>query len=312
MARMNEQDILELTAESSDRLDKMLARQLGDRFSRSFLRGLIDAGQVTVNGLPAKASAAMRGGEQIQVHLPRKSETVEPEAIPLTVLYEDVHLAVIDKPAGMTAHPGVHDEKGTLVAALLHRWPQVAQMNVTAKRAGIVHRLDRDTSGVMVVALTDLARRQLMAQFARPAGAQSVEKVYLALLEKTPPSAAGRVDAPLARDPADDRRMRVYVGGDPAVTEYRVLETFAGGQALVQVNLLTGRTHQVRVHMAHLGCPLVGDKVYGWADGLPLERHFLHAASLRFDHPATGERLTFESPLPATLLNLVERLRRSS
>ncbi len=296
-----------ITQSSNERLDKAIATHLGDQFSRSQIKTLIDAGQVTVNGAQAKSAAKVKGGEHISIMLPARAESdqVPPEAIPLTVIYEDAHLAVIDKPAGMTIHPGVHNERGTLLSAMLSRWPEIAEMRVVPKRAGIVHRLDKDTSGLIVIARQDSVRRKLMAQFA----AHTIDKIYLALLENTPKQKSGRIDAPLAHNPADSRRMMVSPVGDPAVSEYRVLETFADGRALVRVNLLTGRTHQIRVHFAHIGCPLVGDQVYGFkVQTLGLTRQFLHAVQLRFDHPKTGERMAFECTLPNDLQLVLDKL----
>ena len=224
------------------------------------------------------------------------------------MIYEDDDLAVIDKPAGMIVHPGDQNETGTLVSAALYRWPQIAAMNIEEKRAGIVHRLDKDTSGLIVIAKNDRARRNLIDQFQ----ARTVEKTYLALLEKRPDTITGRIEAPIARDPQQRKRMAVLRGGKPAVTEFSVIEDqFRDDQALVKVRLLTGRTHQIRVHMAFIGCPVVGDRVYGYRkQRLGLKRQFLHAAELSFDHPVTGERLHFESPLPSGLLNILEKLRQ--
>jgi 23S rRNA pseudouridine1911/1915/1917 synthase len=187
------------------------------------------------------------------------------------------------------------------------RWPEIAAMNHEEKRAGIVHRLDKDTSGLIVIAKNDAARRHLMAQFQ----ARTIEKTYLALLEQKPQTPSGRIEAPIMRDPEQRKRMAVKRGGRPAVTEYTVIdEAFAGGQALVRVHLLTGRTHQIRVHMAFIGCPIVGDAVYGYRrQRVKLKRHFLHAAELAFDHPVSGERLRFESPLPPLLRDTLEKLR---
>lgn len=305
-----EADLIEFTAETPGaRLDHAIVAHIGGRLSRAQLQALIAAGAVTVNGRHVKAGSRLKGGERVRLEVPRKAgpERVQPEALPLAVVYEDDELAVIDKPAGMTVHPGVNNESGTLVSALLARWPQIAQMAVEEKRAGIVHRLDKDTSGLIVVAKQDAARRRLTEQFQ----ARTVEKRYLALLERRPQTDTGRVEAPIARDPNQRKRMAVVRGGRPAVTEFRVLDdNFSGGQALVEVQIFSGRTHQIRVHMAFIGCPVVGDTVYGFRkQRFRLKRHFLHAARLAFDHPRTGERLAFESPLPAGLQDLLEKLR---
>jgi 23S rRNA pseudouridine1911/1915/1917 synthase len=292
-----------------ERLDKLIVAKVGDDLSRAQIQTLIKEGQVTVNGVQVKPGVKLRGGEQIRVTIPSRdeAESVQPEAIPLKVLYDDKDIAVIDKAAGMTVHPGVGNEKGTLVSAMLARWPEIAAMNTNEKRAGIVHRLDKDTSGLIVIAKNDVSRRRLMVQFQE----RTVQKTYLALLEKAPPTQTGRIEAPIGRDPKQRKRMAVVRGGKPAISEYQVLERdFKGEQSLVRVNLLTGRTHQIRVHMAFIGCPIVGDAIYGFRkQRIKLKRHFLHAAELSFNHPRTGEQLSFESPLPVGLQNILEKLR---
>ena len=303
-------ETLEFTVDApGDRLDKLIVAHVGDSLSRAQIQTLIKDGKVTVNGSQVKPGVKLKGGERISIVIPARetSDEVIPEAIPLEVLYEDDDLAVIDKPAGMTVHPGVGNETGTLVSAMLSRWPEIANMNTVEKRAGIVHRLDKDTSGLMVIAKNDVTRRRLMAQFQ----ARTVEKHYIALLERTPQTRTGRIEAPVGRDPNQRKRMAVVRGGKPAITEYTVLDDeFQEDRALVRVYLLTGRTHQIRVHMAFIGCPIVGDAVYGFRkQRLKLKRHFLHAAHLCFDHPRSGERLCFDSPLPPGLLNILEKLR---
>lgn len=306
---MTERQIEFQVTSPGERLDKLVVEQVGDSLSRAQVQALIKEGKVTVNGAQVKSGVKLKGGEQISVTIETRevSESVEPEAIPLAVVYDDPDFAVIDKPAGMTVHPGVGNEKGTLVSALLSRWPEVAQMNIVEKRVGIVHRLDKETSGLIVIAKNDAARIKLQAQFQ----SRTVSKIYLALLEKMPATAVGRVEAPIARDPHQRKRMAVMRGGKPAITEYQVIDhNFSGDQALVRVTLHTGRTHQIRVHMAFIGCPIVGDSVYGYRkQRIKLKRQFLHAAELAFDHPVTGERLQFESPLPAGLQNILDKLR---
>lgn len=301
---------LQFTVETpGERLDKLIVAQVGDSLSRAQIQTLIKGGQVTVNGEQIKPGIKLKGGETINVIIPVKEEPkgVQPEAIPLNVIYEDKDLAVIDKPAGLTVHPGMGNETGTLVAALLYKYPEIIKMNVEEKRVGIVHRLDKDTSGLIVIARRDVARRKLMAQFQK----RTVEKTYLALVEKVPPTETGRIEAPIGRDTVQRKRMAVVRGGRPSITEYEVIERdFTGGQALVRINLLTGRTHQIRVHMAFIGCPIVGDLVYGYRkQRTTLKRHFLHAAHLCFDHPRTGERMCFDSPLPVGLEDLLRKLR---
>jgi 23S rRNA pseudouridine1911/1915/1917 synthase len=294
-----------------ERLDKILVAKLGERLSRAQIQALIREGGVTVNGGSVKAGVKLKGGEQISVTLlePTPSpeeDTVEPEPIPLQVIYEDRDIAVIDKPAGLVVHPGAGNPTGTLVNALLARYPQIAEMAYAPRRRGIVHRLDKDTSGLILVALRSPALRRLAAQFQ----ARTVEKEYLALLEKTPRTSVGRIDVPIARDPKQRTKMAALRNGRPAVSEFSVVERFKDGRALVRVKLLTGRTHQIRVHMAFIGCPIVGDSVYGYRKQRLLHGQFLHAARLCFDHPRTGERLCFESPLPVHLSAILDDLRR--
>lgn len=296
---------------SGERLDKIIVAHVGDSLSRAQIQALIEEGKVTVNDKAVKAGVRLRGGETIRVSIPIKDapETVTPEPIPLVVVYEDDDLAVIDKAAGMTVHPGVNNETGTLVSAILSRWPQIAAMNIEEKRVGIVHRLDKDTSGLIVVAKHDTARRKLMTQFQE----RSVEKTYLALLERRPKTSSGRIEAPIARDPQNRKRMAVQREGRAAITEFTVIDdNFQAGQALVRIRILTGRTHQIRVHMAFIGCPIVGDTVYGFRkQRLRLKRHFLHAAELSFQQPTTGQTLRFESALPPGLQNILEKLREA-
>jgi 23S rRNA pseudouridine1911/1915/1917 synthase len=302
-------DVVEFRAQKGgDRLDKLIVARVGERLSRAQIQGLIKAGAVTVDGAAVKAGQKLKGGELIHVHLPDPTpdETVMPEALPLNVIYEDSSLAVIDKPAGLVVHPGAGNRSGTLVNALLARYPKLADMPYDASRRGIVHRLDKDTSGLLVVALRSVALRRLMAQFQ----ARTVEKVYFALVERIPRTSTGRIEAPIGRDPHRRTRMMVSRDGLAAVSEFTVVETFKSGRALLRVRLLTGRTHQIRVHLAFIDCPIVGDRVYGFRKP-GLSRQFLHAAQLCFDHPRTGERLCFESPLPNDLDAALARERLS-
>lgn len=300
---------IEFTIEQpGERLDKLIVAQLSD-LSRSQVQAMIKNGQVTVDGAAVKPGVKLRGGEKVVVTIPQPEETtVEPENIPLNVIYEDDELAVIDKPAGLVVHPGVGNESGTLVNAILARWPQIAEMDDPDNRRGIVHRLDKDTSGLLIVAKNSVALADLMAQFQ----ARTVSKTYIALLERTPRTPVGRIEAPIGRDPRQRKRMAVMREGKPAVTEFRVIDdNFADGQALVEFDLLTGRTHQIRVHAAFIGCPVVGDRVYGFRkQRTRMKRVFLHAAGLAFDHPITGERMQFESELPIGLRQVMEKLRR--
>ncbi|MCY4018266.1 MAG: RluA family pseudouridine synthase [Chloroflexi bacterium] len=300
-----------LTAETSkQRLDLFVLERL-EGLSRAQAQKLIRAGRVLVNGRVEKAGFRFKGGERVEINLPLSEEvSVEPEDIELEIVYEDDDLTVINKAAGMVVHPGAGNRGGTLVNALLARYPELAAMiddPETGDRLGLVHRLDRGTSGLMVTARKKTILLALMSQFRE----RGVDKRYLALLEKRPKSDKGLVDAPIARDPRQRKRMWVTREGKPAQTEFEVLDDdFQGNRALVELCLLTGRTHQIRVHMAFIGCPVVGDTVYGYRkQRVKLKRQFLHASELAFDHPATGERMRFESELPRGLADLMKKLR---
>lgn len=296
-------------ATKGERLDKLVTARLGERFSRSQLQSFIEGGHVTVNGETARSSLRLKGGEQILVAPPPPppADSIQAEAIDLDVLYEDADIAVIHKPAGLVVHPGTGNWGGTLANAILSRWPQVAEMNYSPERRGIVHRLDKDTSGVMVLALKSGSLRRLMMQFQK----RSVEKEYLALVEKDPPTPIGRIDVPILRDPKRRQRMMAARDGRPAVSEYEVIERFETGRALVRIKLLTGRTHQIRVHMLFIGAPVVGDTLYGYRKQRDnLRGQWLHAQKLCFDHPRTGERMCFEAPLPERLQTVLDAQRR--
>ncbi len=239
------------------------------------------------------------------VVLPETLEpTIQPEPIPLQIVYEDEHLLAVDKPAGMVVHPAAGHSSGTLVNALLAYCPQVADVG-GVDRAGIVHRLDKDTSGLLLVAKDPEAHAALQRQFKR----RQVRKTYLALVEGRVAPKEGIVEAPVGRDRRARKRMAVTRTGRPAVTQYRVVEYFHD-HTLLQVRPHTGRTHQVRVHLAWIGYPVVGDRIYGpRRQPLLPHRHFLHAQELVFTHPATGEKVTLTAPLPPDLKAVLTRLR---
>jgi 23S rRNA pseudouridine1911/1915/1917 synthase len=295
---------------AGDRLDQIIVAQLEPQFTRSQVQALIRAGHVTVDGKSVKAGVKMKGGEEIVVRVPPPPEasedTVAPEPIALEVVYEDEDFAVINKPPGMVVHPGAGNRSHTLVNAILARYPEIADMHYAPSRRGIVHRLDKDTSGLILIARNSVALQRLIGQFQK----RTVEKTYLALAEKAPPTLTGRIDVPIGRDPAQRKRMRAQRGGRASVTEYHVRETFEDGSALVELRPFTGRTHQIRVHMAFIHAPLVGDRTYGHRKGKRGPgRQFLHAARLCFDHPRTGERLCFEAPLAPDLEAYLDALR---
>ncbi len=289
--------------------------------SRTRVRGLIEAGRVTVDGRARKPSHRLRAGEAVVVAVPPPAPlALVPEPIPLAIVYEDPALLVVDKPAGLVVHPGAGHASGTLVHALLaHCGPALSGIG-GVRRPGIVHRLDRTTSGLLVVAKTDAAHLGL----ARQLKARTVERRYLALAHGPLPQREGVVETAIGRDPRDRRRMAVRPPGEgrAAVTRYRVLERFPGPPPLdyLGLQLGTGRTHQIRVHLAHLGCPVLGDRPYRRRATPPLGPALgprvqalggiaLHAAVLGFDHPVTGRRLRFEAPLPAPFAALLEWLR---
>jgi 23S rRNA pseudouridine1911/1915/1917 synthase len=278
---------------TGERLDRFLVAQVPS-LSRSRLQDLIATGHVTVDGSASKASARLRGGEVIvlQEPPPRPTETL-PEAIALTILYEDADLIVVDKPAGMVVHPAAGNWDGTLVNALLHHCHDLSGVG-GERRPGIVHRLDKDTSGCLVAAKNDFAHERLAASFA----SRDVTKIYLALAAGKFAHLSGTIDAPIARHPVQRKKMTVVSPerGRASKTGWRVLRE-VGAATLVECTLHTGRTHQIRVHLKHLGHPLLGDEVYGKRAGFP--RQMLHAWKLGFVHPRSGERMNFMSPIPA-------------
>jgi 23S rRNA pseudouridine1911/1915/1917 synthase len=283
------------------RLDQALARLMPGE-SRSRLARLIEEGHVRVDGAQAAGRMKLKSGEAIEVELrPRAAGgAVRGEAIALTVVHEDADLLVIDKPAGLVVHPGSGNWAGTMLNALLHHAPGSAGL----PRGGIVHRLDKDTSGLLVVAKNEPAQLALVRQLQ----ARTVKRTYLALA-RGKVAAGGKVDAPVGRHPVHRTRMAVVAGGKPAVTHYRVRERFAA-HTLLECELETGRTHQIRVHLASLGHPLEGDPVYAGRGPRLLERQALHAWKLAFAHPRDGKAASFESPLPADFRALLESLRR--
>jgi len=302
-----QQHDVEFTVDTpGERLDKVLAARL-DQFSRVQIQALIRDGLVTVNGRPAKSSYRVEAGDVIRVSVPvtEAESGPEPEAIPLAVLFENDDLAVIDKPAGMVVHPAYGHRSGTLVNAVLARWPSIAAWG-EPERAGIVHRLDKETSGVIMVAKTPEALEALRALFKE----RVVEKRYLALVEGTPDTPDGIIDAPIGRDPNQRKRMAVARDGREAVTEFHVIEQY-DEFSLVDVFPKTGRTHQIRVHLAFIGHPVVGDTVYGRRrQRIRMKRHFLHAAAISFPLPGSGEIVTVEAPLPVPLQDILNKLPR--
>jgi len=282
------------------RLDSYLAHKCG--LSRSQIQKLIREGLVTVNGRPAKPGLSLSPGDRVEVAFPTPAPTVPaPEDIPLKVIYEDDDLLVIDKPPGLTVHPAPGHQAHTLVNALLSRYPALADM-ADKERPGIVHRLDKDTSGLMVVA----KNAQAQASLARQIKGRSIEKGYLVLVEGRLEPLEGAIEAALGRHPRHRQRMAVVAGGREATTRYRVLK-YLDGYTLVEAMPETGRTHQIRVHFAAIGHPVFGDRVYGKSSPI-LGRQFLHAHRLGFRLPSTGQWREFTAELPPDLEETLARL----
>ena len=291
--------------DAGNRLDALVAERIAE-LSRSLARKLVEAKLVCVNGVPAKPSRRIAPGDVItvEVELP-PSLSAEPEEIPLTVVYWDNDLAVLDKPAGMVVHPAAGHPSGTLANALVNLFPGAGEVG-TSSRPGIVHRLDKDTSGLMVVALTSAAQLSLQEQIA----SRAAERRYLALATGKVRPARGVIDAPIGRDPQNRKRMAVHgIAARPAQTSYEVRE-YLPGFTLLEARLLTGRTHQIRVHLAATGHPIAGDHVYHGGSLPGLERQFLHAYRLSIRSPSSGQELSFESPLPSDLKAVQDELRQ--
>jgi 23S rRNA pseudouridine1911/1915/1917 synthase len=290
------------------RADRFVADVTG--LSRSFVQRLIADGDLTLEGAPVKANAILPAGATLVLDIPpaEPPHHLEPDpSIDVRVVYEDDDLLIVDKPAGLVVHPSPGHWQGTLVNGLLARGEAFGGI-AGVQRPGIVHRLDRDTSGLLMVAKDDAAQSSLMAQLK----ARRVKKTYLALVWGNVAAAVGRVEAPIGRDPRDRQRFAVVPGGREAVTGYRVRERF-DGWTLLELDLVTGRTHQIRVHLDAIGHPVAGDPVYGTGtsrrgpDGL--DRLFLHAWRLELTTPSTGRLLRVEAPLPPELESVLERLR---
>jgi 23S rRNA pseudouridine1911/1915/1917 synthase len=295
---------VQLTADrGGERLDVFIARCCPE-LSRSHARRLINEGLATVGGRAGKPSDRLPSGALVTVNIPPPVEPdLTPEHVPLTIIYQDFDILVVDKPPGLTVHPAPGHPAGTLVNALLAISPELRAMTGTL-RPGIVHRLDKDTSGLMVVAKNERAQRTLAQQLKD----RRVHKTYLALVSGVPSPRQGVIEAPISRHPKNRKKMAVVAGGREAVTKYRVREEFDGLYALLEVEPVTGRTHQIRVHMAAIGHPVVGDHTYGRRSEIA-GRQFLHAWKLAFAMPLGGRTVEFESPLPPDLRRALEGLR---
>jgi len=305
-AEPEESEVFELhptREELNDRLDRFVASALPD-LSRTYVQQLIEAGNVRVDDVTRRSKFSMTPGQVVTVVVPPPTPVeVEPEPIPLTICYEDADVIVIDKPAGMVVHPAPGHATGTLVNALLHHLPELSVGG--SIRPGIVHRLDKDTSGLIAVAKSDRGRTALVQQWQE----RSVQKGYVALAAGVVAPDSATIDAPIGRDPIHRQRMGVIVRGRPAITHFTVRDRFLR-TTLLDLAIETGRTHQIRVHLAFIGHPVVGDRVYGResrGDPLNLPRQFLHAAHLAF-HLPDGSDGSFEAPLPADLREVLIQL----
>lgn len=299
--------IIQNHSEREIRLDKFLAQELED-LSRSYIQKLISDGQITVDGFPVyKKAELVSPGMEIEVEIPPPEEPdLQPENIPLDVIFENDDCIAVNKPAGMVVHPALGHHTGTLVQAVLGYAPEIEGVG-GVKRPGLVHRLDQDTSGVILLAKNDRAHHYLQDQFRD----REVEKNYLALVDGRPPTPNGRVEVAIGRDPKYRQRMAAVqdLAGKLAVSEFYTEEEFPR-HTLLRVTILTGRTHQIRVHLAFLGCPVVGDTVYGRKKpSLDLNRQFLHAQRLSITLPGEQDKRTFEAPLPSELEAVLTEIR---
>lgn len=284
------------------RIDKFLAEEC-DQWSRTQIQNWIKEGRVTVNGKTVKANYKLEENDHIILRVPPPKElNIAPEPMPLDIIYEDQDLLVINKPRGLVVHPAPGHYSGTLVNRLLAHYSDLSGINGIL-RPGIVHRLDKDTSGLLVVAKNDVAHLALAKQLSE----HTVIRKYVAIVHGQVAHSKGTIDAPIGRDPKNRQRMAVVSNGKPAITHFQVLRRFES-YTLVECRLETGRTHQIRVHMKFIGHPVAGDPIYGPSKTLPIEGQALHAKVLGFTHPRTGEALYFDSPLPEDMQRLINML----
>lgn len=290
--------------QKSGRVDKYLTTEL-DTMSRSKVQNLIADGYVIVNGETIKANYKLETGDKVEVFVPEpEAVDVEAEDIPLDIIYEDKDIVLVNKAQGMVVHPGAGNPNGTLVNALLFHIKDLSGINGEI-RPGIVHRLDKDTSGILMVAKNDEAHVNLSEQLQN----RTVKRKYWALVHGVLPHEHGTINAPIGRDPKDRQKFTVIKGGKEAISHFRVLERIQKF-SLMEVSLETGRTHQIRVHLNYIDHPVAGDKIYGPKKSLEGNGQFLHARMLEFTHPRTGETMSFEAELPALFEETLDRLRK--
>ncbi|KFZ43646.1 RluA family pseudouridine synthase [Anoxybacillus flavithermus] len=299
---------IQLTIEEQhdgERIDKVIA-ELNEQWSRSQVQQWLKEGHVLVNGKAVKPNYKCHVDDEVVISIPDPDPLhVEPEPIPLDIYYEDADVVVVNKPRGMVVHPAPGHMRGTLVNALLAHCQDLSGINGVL-RPGIVHRIDKDTSGLLMVAKNDLAHESLVNQLVN----KTVTRKYVAIVHGVIPHDYGTIDAPIGRDPRDRQSMAVVENGKEAVTHFRVLERF-DHYTFVECQLETGRTHQIRVHMKYIGYPLAGDPKYGPRKTLPIDGQALHAGVLGFHHPRTGEYLQFEAPIPHEFERLLDMLRNN-
>jgi 23S rRNA pseudouridine1911/1915/1917 synthase len=298
-----------ITKSPGGRLDRILSEQIKD-FSRSRLQKLVRDGYVKVDGtIINKPSHKLDGNEIIEISIPpQRSTELKPEKIPLDILFENKDLIVINKPAGMVVHPSAGHDTGTLVHAVLSHAPDIQGIG-GEKRPGVVHRLDKDTSGIILMAKNDATYQMLQRQFTE----RTVNKTYIALVDGSPPTPSGRIEASIGRDAANRKKMAVVAEnkGRPAISQYRTLEKFPE-HTLLEVHPITGRTHQIRLHLAFIGSPVVGDRIYGRRkSSIQINRHFLHASKITIRIPGMSDFMTFQAPLAEDLEEVLESLRKA-
>lgn len=294
------------STDNSERIDKYITQQNED-WSRSQVQAWIKEGRVTVNGEAVKNNYKLQEDDEITLRVPPPKEmAIKPEAMPLNIVYEDSDVVVVNKPRGLVVHPAPGHYSGTLVNGLLAHCKDLSGINGVL-RPGIVHRIDKDTSGLLMVAKNDRAHMGLAEQLKE----HTVNRTYVAIVHGVIPHEMGTIDAPIGRDPKNRQQMAVvFENSKPAVTHFIVLERFKD-YTMVELKLETGRTHQIRVHMKYIGYPLAGDPKYGMKNTLELDGQALHAKTLGFTHPRTGEHLEFEAPLPGDLTDIISFLKQA-